>query len=107
MRRTILKIEKEDDEPLEIEVNGRCLTGRLERGAFYTAVVLLGLGTLWVTVAVVLPLLGIVLSLVVSIIGVAITVVAIVLVLALLWVVISTLLDRLSGRRRGRDELDE
>ena len=35
MRRTLLRIEKEDGEPLHIEVNGRCLAGRVERGAFY------------------------------------------------------------------------
>ncbi len=107
MRRTILKIEKQDGEPLEIEVNGKRLVGAFERGLFYGAVALLGLGTLWVTVTVVLPLVGVVLGLFVSIVGVAVTVAAILLLLALIWVVVSTLLDRSSGRRRERDDWDE
>ena len=107
MRRTILKIEKQDGEPLEIEVNGKRLVGAFERGLIYGAVALLGLGTLWVTVTVVLPLVGVVLGLFVSIVGVAVTVAAILLLLALIWVVVSTLLDRSSGRRRERDDWDE
>jgi hypothetical protein len=83
MRRTILRIENEDGDPLDIEVNGRRLTGRFERGVFYTAVVLFVLGTLWVTVFIVLPLLGTALGVVFSIIGVGIVVVAIVLALVL------------------------
>ena len=41
MRRTILRIEKEEGEPLYIEVNGTRLTGRVERGAFYAVAALL------------------------------------------------------------------
>ena len=107
MKRTILKVEKEEGRPLEIEVNGRRLTGAVERGAFYTAVVLLALGTLWVTVAVVLPLLGIVLGVLFSIVGVGLVVIVILLALLLLWVVISSLLERSSERRGRGDGWDE
>ena len=107
MRRTILKIEKEDDEPLEIEVNGRRLTGDIERGVFYVAVVLLVSGALWLTVVVVLPLLGIALGVVFAIIGVGIVVVAIGLVLVLLWRVVSAFLEGSTERGRRRDEWDE
>ncbi len=107
MKRTILRIEKEDGEPLDIEVNGRRLTGRFERGVFYTVAALLALGTLWVTVAVVLPLLGAVLGVVFSIVGVGLTIVAIVVVLVLVWVVVNGVLGRSSGGRRGRDDWDE
>ncbi len=107
MRRTILKIEKEGGEPLEMEVNGRRLTGSFERGAFYAAAALLGFGALWVTVVVVLPLLGIVLGVLFSIVGVGIAVAAIVLALVVLWGVVSLLLDRSSERRRRRGGWDE
>ena len=107
MTRTYLRIEKHDDEPLELEVNGKRLTGPVERGAFYAAGILLALGTLWVTVAVVLPLLGVLLSILFSLVGIGIIVVAIVVIGVLLWVVVSTLLERTSPRRRGRDGWEE
>ena len=59
------------------------------------------------TVAVVLPLLVAALGILFSIVGVGLTILAIVLVLALLWVAIRVLLERSSGRRRGRDGWDE
>lgn len=107
MRRTILKIEKADGEPLEIEVNGKRFTGGLERGAFYAAIVLLALGTLWVTLFVVLPLVGAALGVLFSIVGIGIVVVAIVLAFVLLWGVVSLLLERSSERRRRRDGWDD
>ena len=107
MRRTLLRLEKEDGEPLEIEVNGRRLTGGFERGAFYGALVLLVLGALWVTVAVVLPMVGVVLTVLVSIIGVAILVGIIGLVMVFLWSVVSLLLERSSERRRRADDWHE
>ncbi len=107
MRRTILKIETQDGDPLEIEVNGRRLTGGFERGAFYAAVALLAFGALWVTVVVVLPLLGIALGVLFSIVGAGIAVAAIVLALVVLWGVVSLLLERSSERRRRRDGWDE
>ena len=107
MRRTILRIEKQDGEPLGIEVNGRLLTGGFERGIFYVAVLLLALGALWVTVVVVLPLLGIVLGVLFSIVGAGIAVAAIVLVLVVLWVVVSLLLERSTERRRRRDDWED
>ena len=107
MRRTILKIEKDDGEPLEMEVNGRRLTGRFERGIFYIFVALLALGTLWVIVAVVLPLVGIVLGFLFSIVGFSIIVIAVVLVLVVLWLVVSRIQERSSGRRKRREGWEE
>ena len=107
MRRTILRIEKEYGEPLDIEVNGRCLTGKVERGALYAAVVLLALGTMWVTVAIVLPLLWAACRIAFSMVGFGTAVVAVVLALVLLWVVVRALLERSSGGRRGRDGWDD
>ena len=100
MKRTILKIEKDNGEPLEIEINGRPLTGRFERATFFAALGLLGLGTLWVIVAVVLPMLGVVLSLAVSVVIVGVIILAAVLVVVLLWGLGNMLLDRSSERRR-------
>ncbi len=107
MRRTLLRIEKEDGVPLEIEVNGRRLTGGFERGAFYGAVVLLALGALWVTVAVVLPMFGVILTVLVSIIGVGILVVIIGLVIVFLWSVVSLFLERSFQRRRRTDDWED
>ena len=107
MRRTILRIEKQDGEPLGIEVNGRRLTGGFERGLFYAAVLLLAFGALWVTVVVVLPLLGFALGVLFSIVGVGIAVAAIVVALVVLWAVISLLLERSTERRRRRDGWDD
>ena len=107
MRRTVLRIEKQDGEPLEVEVNGRLLTGGFERGVFYGAVALLALGALWVTVAVVLPMFGVVLTVLVSIVGVGILVVIIALVMVFLWVVVRVLLERSSERRRRANDWEE
>ena len=103
MKRTILKIEKENGLPLEIEINGKALTGRFQRAAFFAAVGLLGLGTLWVTVAFILPMLGIVLSLAASVVLVGIVIVAALVLLILVWGLVGVLLDR-SSERRGRNE---
>ena len=107
MRKTIIRIEKPDGEPLEIEVNGRHLTGSFERGIFYAAAILLALGALWVTVFVVLPLLGIVLGFLFSIVGAGIAIAAIVVALVVLWAVISPLLERSTERRRHRDDWED
>ena len=107
MRRTVLRIEKEDGAPLEVEVNGRLLTGGFERGVFYGAVALLALGALWVTVAVVLPMFGAILTVLVSIVGVGILVVIIALGIVFLWVVVRMFLERSSERGRRANDWEE
>ena len=107
MRRTILRIEKDEDEPLDIEVNGRRLTGSVERGLFYTAAGLLALGALWVTIAVVLPFVGVLVGLLFSLVGIGIAIIAIVVVVVLLWVSLNALLQRSPRGRRARDDWEE
>ncbi len=84
MKKTIIKIESEKGLPPEIEINGKRLTGTVERVAFYAAVALLALGVIWLTIYVLLPLLGIVLGLVFALIGVGIIVLGIVLAAAII-----------------------
>ena len=107
MRRTILRIEKDQGEPLDIEVNGRRLVGSVERGLFYTAAGLLALGALWVTVAVVLPFVGVLIGLLFSLVGIGLVIVVIVVVAVLSWVVLNALLERSSRGKRVRDDWEE
>jgi hypothetical protein len=84
MKKTIIKIESEKGYPSSIEVNGKRLTGAIERTVFYSAVILLVLGVIWLSVYVLLPLLGIVLGLVFALIGVGIIVLGLILAAAIL-----------------------
>ena len=62
MKRTIIRIEKEDGAPPEIEINGRPMKGPFERAALYAAALFVAIGILFLVVYVVLPLLGIALG---------------------------------------------
>ena len=84
MKKTIIKIESEKGSPPDIEINGKRLTGTNERVIFYAAVVLISLGILWLTIYVLLPILGIVLGLVFALIGVGIIFLGLVLAAAII-----------------------
>ena len=96
MKKTIIKIESEKGLPPDIEVNGKRLRGATERVLFYTAVALLALGVIWLTIYVLLPILGIVLGLVFALIGVGIIVVGLVLAAA----IIAGVVELLSREKR-------
>lgn len=100
MKKTILKIELNEGAPLDIEVNGRRLRGALERGVFYVAAGLSALGAVWVTVSVVLPLLGSILGTLVSLLGIGIMIAGTLLAVLTAVIVLGAVV---SGRqRRGR-----
>jgi hypothetical protein len=96
MKKTIIKIESEKGLPPDIEINGKRLTGEIERAAFYAALILLTLGVILLTVYVLLPLLGIFLGLVFALIGVGIIVLGIVLGAA----IIAGVVERMSQEKR-------
>ncbi len=98
MKRTFLKIEKEDGFPLEIEINGRHLSGALEQVAFFASVALAAIGILLLLVYVVLPLLGIALGLIFGIIGIGLLIVGVGVVIAIIGGLIGGMLE---GRSRG------
>lgn len=83
MKKTIIKIESEKGLPAEIEINGKRLTDSVERFIFYAAVLLLCVGVIWLTIYVLLPLLGIVLGLVFALIGVGIITIGLLLGIAI------------------------
>ena len=60
------------------------MTSTIERGVFYVAGVLLGLGMVIITVSIVLPLIGIVVGLVFALIGVGIIMLGLLLAVVLL-----------------------
>lgn len=103
MKRTIIRIEKEDGAPPEIEINGRPMKGPFERAALYAAALFVAIGILFLVVYVVLPLLGIALGIVFALVGIGIVAFGIILVLALLGGVLGTLLDKLSRGQGRRD----
>lgn len=102
MTKTLLKVETNDDAPLEIEVNGRRLTGALERGMFYAAVGLGALGAVWVTLSVVLPLLGSILGILLSLLGIGVVIAGIILVVLMAAIVLGSVLSGRQGRGRWR-----
>ena len=82
MKRTIIKLEFEKGSPLDIEINGRQLTGIIERSVFYVAAVLLALGAGWAIINVLLPLVWIFLKFLLSIIGIGFIVLGLIIVVA-------------------------
>lgn len=101
MRRTIIRVEAEQGLPLEIELNGSLLTGRVERAAFFGAAGLLGLGLVLLTVYVLLPLLGIAIGVMFAVFGVLVVVLALIFAVALVGGVLGTAFHR---RRDSNDE---
>ena len=99
MKRTIIKLEFEKGSPLDIEINGRQLTGLAERSIFYVAAVLLALGAGWAIINVLLPLLWIVLKFLLSIIGIGFIVVGLIIVVAFVF----GLLKWRSDKRRSNN----
>ena len=85
MKRTIIKLESEKGFPLDIEINGRQLTGVAERAIFYVVVVLLALGAGWVIFNIVLPFIWIILKLIVSIISYGFIFLGVILVMAVIF----------------------
>ncbi len=85
MKRTIIKLEFEKGSPLDIEINGRQLTGVAERAIFYVAAVLLALGAGWAIFNVVLPLIWIVVKFIFSIIGLGLMVLGVIFVVAVIF----------------------
>ena len=104
MKRTLLRIEKEDGFPLEIEINGKHLSGSLERTSFFVSIALAAVGVLLLLVYVVLPLLGIALGLIIGIIGIGLLIVGVGVVIAIIGEVIGGMLE---GRSRGGRRGDE
>lgn len=103
MRKTIIKIESEEGSPPDIEINGKRLTGSVERVTFYAAIVLLALGILWLTIYVLLPILGIVLGLVFALIGVGIIFVGLILAAAIITGVVELLFQERRHKNHRND----
>jgi len=106
MKRTIIKIEKEEGLPLEIEVNGRHISGALERAAFFAAVALAAIGVLLLIVYVILPLLGIALGLVFAIFGVGLLIVGVIVAIVIIGGLVGGLLEKRSTDVRRNDDWD-
>lgn len=100
MRKTLIHIATETGRPLEIEINSRRLEHRAERAAFYVASAMIGLGVVWLTLFVVLPLLGIALGIMFSIIGLLLVVVGIVVAVLIVGGLVESFFDRRRDRRR-------
>ena len=104
MKRTYLRIEKEEGLPLDIEINGRNLSGAFERTVFYASISVAALGMLLLLVYVVLPLLGIALGLVFGILGVALVIFGVGVVIVILGGLIGGALEgRPGGGHRDDD----
>ncbi len=102
MKRTFLRIEKDDGFPLEIVINGRHLSGAVERAVFFVSVALAAIGVLLLLVYVVLPLLGIALGLIFGIIGIGLLIVGVGVAITIIGGLIGGILERRS--RGGRRE---
>ncbi len=98
MKRTFLRIEKEEGFPLEIEINGRQLSGAFERAAFYASVALGAFGILLLLTYVVLPLLGIALGLIFGILGIGLLIFGVGIAIVIVGGLVGGILE---GRSRG------
>ena len=104
MKRTFLRIEKEEGFPLEIEINGRHLSGAFERAAFYASVALAAFGILLLLVYVVLPLLGIALGLIFGVLGIGLLILGVGVAVMIVGGLIGGILE---GRSRGSRRDDD
>ena len=101
-----MKIEKEEGFPLEIEVNGKRLSGAVERGGFFAAVTLAAVGVLLLIVYVILPLLGVALGLIFAIFGVGLLIVAVIVAIVIIGGLVGGLLKESSRDGRRNDDWD-
>lgn len=107
MKRTFLKIEKEDDSSLEIVINGKHLSGTVERATFIASVVLAAIAVLLLIVYIVLPLIGIALGIAFAIIGVGLLIVGVMAAIAIIGGLVSGMLEGRSRGGRRDDDWDE